>query len=144
MSKPGPHARVRGHALAEAGKLARVLPTESRQPVREAAETALHDDMYFVRLGAIRSLQRLGDPGAIAPLRDAVARDVEGAVRLEARVAIEKLRSGDDHESALKQLREEVEALGRRETELRDRIGRLEPAPKASRAARKKPAARRR
>jgi aminopeptidase N len=133
MARPGIHQRVRGQALALAAVLAMDLPKESRRPVRETAEERLRDPLYFVRRGAIQALQTLGDPAAIGELQAAAERDVEGAVRIEARVAIERLRAGGGPDEALKRLRDEVDELRRRERELSDRVSRLEPAPAAKR-----------
>ena len=132
MARPGPHQRVRSAALSRAADLARNLPPEQRRPVREVAEETLRDPLYFARRGAIDALRRLGDAGAIGALEAAVERDVEGAVRHEARVAIESLRAGATREEALKNLRDEVDALRRSGDELRSRLEKLEPAPKPS------------
>jgi len=132
MARPGPHQRVRSAALSRAADLARNLPPEQRRPVREVAEETLRDPLYFARRGAIDALRRLGDAGAIGALEAAVERDVEGAVRHEARVAIESLRAGVTREEALKNLRDEVDALRQSSDELRSRLEKLEPAPKPS------------
>jgi aminopeptidase N len=129
-ARPGLHERVRSAALARAADLAVNLPAEQRRPVREAAEDALHDALYFVRRGAIESLRRLGDAGAIDALRALEERDVEGAVRHEARVAIEDLRAGRGREDALQNLRDEVEKLRKSGDEMKARLEKLEPAGK--------------
>ncbi len=129
-AKPGLHQRVRSTALARAADLAVNLPQEQRVAVREAAEETLRDPLYFPRRGAIEALRRLGDASAIGALTSAVARDIEGAVRSEARVAIESLRAGRTSEDALNHLREEVDALRRSGDDLRARLEKLEPAPK--------------
>ena len=132
MARPGAHQRVRSAALSRAADLARNLPPEQRRPVREVAEETLRDPLYFARRGAIDALRRLGDAGAIGALEAAVERDVEGAVRHEARVAIESLRAGATREEALKNLRDEVDALRQSGDELRSRLEKLEPALKPS------------
>jgi aminopeptidase N len=132
MARPGPHQRVRSAALSCAAELARNLPPEQRRPVREVAEEMLRDPLYFVRRGAVGALRRLGDADAIGTLEALVRRDVEGAIRHEARVAIESLRAGVTREEALKNLRDEVDALRRAGDELRSRLEKLEPAPKPS------------
>ncbi|HEX4622694.1 MAG TPA: HEAT repeat domain-containing protein, partial [Myxococcaceae bacterium] len=129
-AKPGLHQRVRQVALSRAADLAVNLPQEQRLPVREAAEDALRDPQYFARRGGIEALRRLGDAGAIGALEATIARDVEGAVRSEARAAVESLRAGRTSEEALNNLRDEVAPLRRTGDELRSRLEKLEPAPK--------------
>jgi aminopeptidase N len=133
MARPGLHQRVRSAALSRAADLARNLPPEQRRPVREAAEEMLRDPLYFARRGAIDALRRLGDASAIGALEAVIERDLEGAVRHETRVAIESLRSGATREEALKNLRDELDALRRSGDDLRSRLEKLEPAPKPSR-----------
>jgi aminopeptidase N len=128
MSKPGHHQRVRGAALVRAADLAAGLAPEQRRPVREAAEEALRDPLYFVRRGAVDALRRLGDAGAVGALRATIERDVEGAVRHEARLAAEELIAGRSREEALKNLREEVESLRQSSQEMKARLEKLEPA----------------
>jgi aminopeptidase N len=130
MSRPGYHERVRASALARAADLAAGLAPEHRRPVREAAEEALRDHLYFVRRGAVDALRRLGDATAVAALRATVEREVEGAVRHEARMAAEELIAGRTREEALKNLREEVESLRQSGQELKARLEKLEPAGK--------------
>ena len=128
MSKPGPHQRVRAAALARAADLAAGLAPEQRRPVREAAEEALRDPLYFVRRGAVDALRRLGDASVVGALRAIVEREVEGAVRHEARVAAEELIAGRSREDALKNLREEIESLRQAGQEMKARLDQLEPA----------------
>jgi len=130
MSKPGPHQRVRAAALARAADLAAGLAPEQRRPVREAAEEALRDPLYFVRRGAVDALRRLGDASVVGALRAIVEREVEGAVRHEARVAAEELIAGRSREEALKNLREEIESLRQAGQEMKARLDQLEPARK--------------
>jgi aminopeptidase N len=141
MTRPGLHQRVRSSALSRAADVARNLPPEQRRPVREVAEEMLRDPLYFVRRGAIDALRRLGDASATGALEATVQRDLEGAVRSEARVAIESLRAGVTREEALKNLREEIDALRRSGDALRSRLEKLEPAPKPSGKPRKVAAA---
>jgi HEAT repeat protein len=128
ISHPPHFSRLRATALIQAAKLARDLPPEQRVPVREAAEEALFDPLYFVRRGGIQALKALGDDRGVGPLRALLARDVEGAVRGECRVAIEALQKGHGQEQELRTLRDEVERLSRAEVALRERLDRVEPA----------------
>ena len=128
MSRPGHHQRVRGAALERAADLAKSLPPEQRRPVREAAEATLRDPLYFARRGAVASLRRLGDAGAIGALQATVERDLEGAVRHGARLAIQELIAGRSREEALKNLREEIESLRQSSREMKSRLEKLEPA----------------
>ena len=130
MARPGVHERVRMTALARAADLAVGLPPEQRRPVREVAEETLRDPLYFARRGAIDALRRLGDAGAIGALRATIERDVEGAVRHEARLAIEELREGRTREEAIQNLRDEVAELRKSDAELKSRLEKLEPAAK--------------
>ncbi|HEV3232037.1 MAG TPA: M1 family aminopeptidase [Candidatus Dormibacteraeota bacterium] len=128
LARPGWFSRLRAAALLQAANLARNLPPEQRTPAREAAEAALFDPLYFVRRGAIQALVVLGDAAAVGPLRALLARDVEGAVRGECRVAIETLLRGTGREAEIRNLRDEVERLSQAETALRERVAKLEPA----------------
>jgi aminopeptidase N len=125
-SRPGRDWRVRAGALVSAARLARELGREQRDEVRRVAEVSLYDPLYFVRRGAIRALELLGDSEAIPALRATVDRDVEGAVRYEARVAIHALREGTSREQELAVVRDELEELRKASRELRDRVDRLE------------------
>ncbi|HEY8739726.1 MAG TPA: M1 family aminopeptidase [Candidatus Dormibacteraeota bacterium] len=129
-ARPGVHQRVRAAALVAAARLARAIGREQREEVRDVAERSLRDPLYFVRRGAIRSLEILGDEEAIPALRATVDRDVEGAVRYEARVAIHDLREGSTHAQELAGIREELETLRRANTRLRSRVDKLEGAPR--------------
>jgi len=124
---PGREQRVRAVALVAAAALARSTGREQREEVRRAAERSLRDPLYFVRRGAIKALEDLGDTAAIPALRATIERDVEGAVRYEARVAIDGLRRGVSEERALGGLRDEVEELRKSNRDLRDRVEGLEP-----------------
>jgi len=104
------------------------LLVEQREEVRRATELSLLDPLYFVRRGAIKALEDLGDASAIPALRVTIDRDIEGAVRYESRVAIDSLRRGLSEEKALGQLRDEVEELRKSNRELRDRVDRIDPA----------------
>jgi aminopeptidase N len=125
-SRPGVDARVRSAALVAAARLARSLGHEQRDEVRRVAEQGLLDPLYFVRRGAIRGLEVLGDTEAIPALRATIERDVEGAVRYEARVAVHALREGTSREEELGVVRGELDELRRANRELRDRVDRLE------------------
>ena len=127
-ARPGREARVRASALVAAAALARATGPEQRDEVRREAERYLRDPLYFVRRGAIQALQDLGDPTAIAALRATIERDIEGAVRYEARVAIDSLGRGLSRDKALGQLSDEVEELRKSNRELRDRLDRIDPA----------------
>jgi aminopeptidase N len=126
MARPGSPARIRQVALVRAAELATALPQEQRRAVRDAAEEALRDPLYFVRRGAVEALAKLADRSAIEPLEALVDREVEGAIRHEARVAIERLRQGTTQEEAIKSLREDIEKLRREENELRQRLDKAE------------------
>jgi aminopeptidase N len=132
MARPGLHQRVRAAALVAGADLAVNLPPEQRRPVREAAEDTLRDPLYFARRGAIEALRRLGDPGAVGAIRAVEERDVEGAVRHQARVAIEDLRAGRSREDALQNLRDEVDKLRKSGDDLKARLEKLEPAAKSN------------
>ena len=127
-AQPGREQRVRAVALVAAAALARSTGREQRDEVRRFAERSLRDPLYFVRRGAIKALEDLGDPGAIPALRATIDRDVEGAVRYEARVAIDGLRRASGDDRALGQLRDEVEELRKSNRDLRDRVDGIDPA----------------
>ena len=135
-ARPGVDQRVRSGALVSAAGLARSLGREHRDGVRRVAELSLRDPLYFVRRGAIRSLELLGDTEAIPALRATVDRDVEGAVRYEARVAIHALREATTRDRELAVLRDELEELRKANRELRDRVDRLEVGGRKSRGRR--------
>jgi hypothetical protein len=144
-SRPGQPARVRGAALDAAARLARELPEETRPPVREAAEGALVDPLYFVRRGACAALETLGDARAMPALRAVETRDVEGAIRYAARVAINALSQGRSREEELNNLRDDMEKLRRSSIDIKDRLEKLEahegaPAGRRARPGRRKAA----
>ena len=103
---------------------------EQREEVRRIAELSLRDPLYFVRRGALRSLELLGDTEAIPALQVAIERDVEGAVRYEARLAIDRLRRDTTREQELGAVRNDIDELRRANKDLRDRLARLEGAGK--------------
>ncbi|HEV1998164.1 MAG TPA: HEAT repeat domain-containing protein, partial [Candidatus Dormibacteraeota bacterium] len=125
-ARPGQAERVRAEALVSAARLARATGREQRDEVRRVAEKNLRDPLFFVRRGALQSLEVLGDQEAIPALRAAVERDVEGAVRYEARVAIDNLRRGTAREQELSAVRDDVEELRRANRELREKLARIE------------------
>lgn len=125
-SRPGGDWRVRAEALVSAARLARQLGREKRDEVRRAAEVSLRDPLYFVRRGGIRALELLGDTEAIPALSATVDRDIEGAVRYEARVAIRALRDGTSGDRQLAAVRDDLEDLRKANRELRDRVDGLE------------------
>ena len=129
-ARPGREQRVRAVALGAAATLARATGPEQRDEVRRTAERSLRDPLYFVRRGAIRALEDLGDAAAIPALRAAIDRDVEGAVRYESRVAIDGIRRGLTDAKEMGQLRDDVEELRRANRELRERLDRLNPEPR--------------
>ena len=142
MTAPVHHAFVRWNALESAATLARALGPESRTLVRDAAEQALHDPSYFARRGAVRALEKLGETDAVPALRATIERDVEGQIRYQARVAIERLVRGEAREDELRNLREEVERLRQQDDELRQRLDRISPATAKGGANGKAPAGR--
>ena len=125
-SRPPRSSRLRGAALDAAARLARELPEEHRHPVREAAEAALLDPLYFVRRGACSALQTLGDSRALPALRAAEARDVEGAIRYGARIAINSLVQGKTKEEELNNLKDELEKLRLSGIDMKERLEKLE------------------
>jgi aminopeptidase N len=127
-AEPGGEQRVRAVALVAAATLARSTGREQREVVRRAAERSLRDPLYFVRRGAISALAELGDVEAIPALRATVERDVEGAVRYEARVAIDSLGRGAAADEAMGAVREELDELRRANRDLRDRVDRIDSA----------------
>jgi aminopeptidase N len=128
MAKPTVPQRIRQMALETAAGVAAKLNPEHRRSVREAAEDALHDPMYFARRGAIEALSRLGEASGIAPLEQLIDRDAEGVIRKEARVAVENLRTGRTREEELGRLRSEIDDLRQAGDRLRQRLEKLEPA----------------
>ncbi|HEV3234778.1 MAG TPA: M1 family aminopeptidase [Candidatus Dormibacteraeota bacterium] len=128
QTMPPRSSRLRAISLEAAARLARELPEEHRPPVREAAEAALHDPLYFVRRGACAALQALGDDRAIPALRAVEARDIEGAIRYAARVAVLLLMQGRTKEDELNNLKDEVEKLRRSGIEMKERVEKLEAA----------------
>jgi aminopeptidase N len=130
QARPGVSQRVRATALVAAARLARALGREQREEVARVAFISLRDPLYFVRRGAIRGLELMGDESAIPALQATVDRDVEGAVRYEARVAIRNIREGSMREHDVAAIRDELEAVRRANRELRDRVGRLESSRK--------------
>ncbi|MFN2464741.1 MAG: M1 family aminopeptidase [Candidatus Dormibacteria bacterium] len=125
-SAPGTNQHVRATALVSAARLARALGREQREEVRQIATQNLRDPLYFVRRAAIQSLELMGDEEAIPALQATVDRDVEGAVRYEARVAIHNLREGSVRQHDIAGVRDDVDALRRQNRELRERVDRLE------------------
>jgi aminopeptidase N len=125
-ARPGRTARLRAAALMNAARLARELPPEDRTAVREAAEEALRDPLYFVRRGAVAALETLGDMRSLPALRGVAESDVEGAVRYGARVAVNAISRGRGREDELENLREEIEKLRRSDLELKERLEKIE------------------
>ena len=124
--RPGRAQRVRAESLVSAARLARATGRELRDEVRRVAEQNLRDPLYFVRRGAIHSLEVLGDQEAIPALRATIERDVEGAVRYEARAAIDALRRGTTHEQEMSAVRDDLEDLRRANRELRDKVAKID------------------
>ncbi|MGI8610211.1 MAG: M1 family aminopeptidase [Candidatus Dormibacteria bacterium] len=136
QARPGREERLRAQALVSAARLARTTTREQRDEVRRVAEQSLRDPLYFVRRGALISLETLGDVEAIPALRATVDRDVEGAVRYEARVAIENLQRGTTREHELTGVREDLDELRRGNHDLRDKVAKLESTLKKGRSGR--------
>jgi aminopeptidase N len=130
QARPGLNQRVRATALVAAARLARALGREQREEVARVAAAGLRDPLYFVRRGAIRALELMGDEAAIPALQATADRDVEGAVRYEARVAIHNIREGLTREHDVAAIRDDLEAMRRANRELRDRVDRLESSRK--------------
>ena len=133
QARPGRDQRVRAEALVSAARLARATGREQREEVRRVAEQNLRDPLYFVRRGALRSLQELGDQEAIPALQATIDRDVEGAVRYEARVAVDALRRGTTREQEISAVRDELEELRRANRDLREKVAKIEGALQKSR-----------
>ncbi|MFN2462410.1 MAG: M1 family aminopeptidase [Candidatus Dormibacteria bacterium] len=125
-ARPGRDQRLRAAALVSAASLAVPSGREAREVVRDAAEQALRDPLYFVRRGATRALADLGDPAAIPALQATIDREVEGAVRYACRVAIDSIQRSADTDASTGTLRDDVEELRRANRELRERVDRLD------------------
>ncbi|MHB8509552.1 MAG: M1 family aminopeptidase [Candidatus Dormibacteria bacterium] len=127
-TRPPHWSRLREAALREAATLARRLPVERRRVVSEAAEAALRDPLYFVRLGGIGALRILDDPAAISALEALASRDAEGAVKEEVKLAVQALRTSTRHGEEVAEVRRELEGLRRDYNDVRGRLEKLEPA----------------
>ncbi|MHB8572725.1 MAG: M1 family aminopeptidase [Candidatus Dormibacteria bacterium] len=124
-SAPWPQ-RLRRAALASLGGLARQLGRTDRAQVRDVLEAALHDPRLMVRVGAVQGLAALGDAAALPALEALVAREIEGAPLAGAAAAIESLRGGRSSSDEVRNLRGEVDRLKDRESDLRERLDKLE------------------
>jgi aminopeptidase N len=125
-ARPGRPPRLRAAALVAAARLARGTGREQREEVRRVAEQSLRDPLYFVRRGACVCLETLGDLEAIPALQATVDRDVEGAVRYEARVAIDGLRRGVPRDREVSAVQDDLEELRKANRELRDKVAAIE------------------
>jgi aminopeptidase N len=117
----GVPTRGRRAAIAALPKLG-----EGRR-TREALEDLLDDDDPYLRVDVVRALVDLGDARARSALARRLDRELDGRVKRRLREGLRDL--GTAHKREQERLRDEVEGLRTRLTELEARLAKVEAAP---------------
>jgi aminopeptidase N len=125
---------VRGAATFALGKLGQ-LSDRAKDTAYERLVELLPDEWLRVRLNAIAALAELKDMKALGELERTRTRDLDGRVIRAAREATARLREGADKGDEIKKLREDFDKMSEENRGLKDRLDKLEAAPKAKPAA---------
>ncbi len=118
--------RARAAACGALANLADALPDLRAQAVERLSELALHGP-FRVQLAAVSGLGRLVDRRGLPALRRLVDGAGDGRVRRMAYEALRNVQDGRDSDQALQGLRDDLVALRKTQSELRERLARLEP-----------------
>jgi aminopeptidase N len=118
-------------ALAE---LTRGRRDRAERDARERAEELLRDRDFRVQYAAIEALGSLGDPAAIAPLREVVDRELDGRLRRRARELMRDLGEGRTATAEVASLRDDFDRMRGELAVLRERVDRMTAANGASTA----------
>lgn len=124
--RPGVPIRLRYQALGKLGTLARLTAESERRRVRMQLELALEDPDFFLSLGTIMGLVALGEPEAAGALRRKAERAVDGRIRARAKKGAVKLVDKNHAAAQLKELRDELDLLKKRNQALVERLEKLE------------------
>jgi aminopeptidase N len=125
---------VRGAATFALGKLGQ-LSDRAKDTAYERLVELLPDEWLRVRLNAIAALAELKDMKALGELERTRTRDLDGRVIRAAREATARLHEGADKGDEIKKLREDFDKMSEENRGLKDRLDKLEAAPKAKPAA---------
>jgi aminopeptidase N len=121
-------------AVAALAELARGRRDRVEREVRERSEELLRDRDFRVQFAALEALGALGDPASIAPMRDFLARELDGRLRRRAREIIRDIADGRTAVAEVAGLRDDVDRLRGETAVLRERLDRLNAADGANAA----------
>ena len=130
----GRHSHGRRAALGALAELARGRRDRVEREARERVEELLRDRDFRVQYAAVEGLAVIGDPASVAPLRDFVARELDGRLRRRGREVMRDLADGRNATAELSALRDDVDRLRGETAVLRERLDRISAAGDAPRA----------
>lgn len=116
---------VRASAAAALGKLGRDKETD-RRVIRERLEEFVLSGHLRVQLTSISALADRRDPKALGALHTQAARDLDGRVKRQARIAASAISTGLDRGDDVRRLREELDRLRVEQRKTLDRLEKLE------------------
>jgi aminopeptidase N len=128
----GKIAQGRRAAILALADLAQGRQDREGRLVRETVEELLFDRDFRVQMTALEGLHLLGDTKAVASLRRAVERNLDGRVRRRGREVIRDLQEGRPQSEAVRTLRDELDRLRQEIVRLSDRITKYEAKAQAS------------
>ncbi len=113
---------------AAAAALRKVAPAHSADAprVREELEAVLQRGPLRAQLAAIGALRERREHRSITTLSDQAARDLDGRVRRQSKLAASAIAQGLDRGEELRKLRDELESVKDELTKLRGRIDKVE------------------
>jgi len=116
---------VRASAAAALGKLGRDKESDKRL-IRERLEDFVRSGHMRVQLVSIAALGDRRDPKALETLHAQAARDLDGRVKRQAKVAAQAISAGSDRPEELRRLRDEVDRLRDEHRKVLDRLEKIE------------------
>lgn len=122
----GVPVRLRYQALAKLGELARLADERERQDIRLYLEKALEERDFFVSLGSIQGLLKLGEPESAAAMRRKGRVAVDGRIKARARKGADELAGKGKMPQQIQQLRDQIDDLVKKNTKLIERVEKLE------------------